>query len=342
MSRDVRRIAVFRPGGLQEMFAAVPALRALRFGFPPAEITLIGQPWAGQFAQQYGHYIDRFVPFPGEIGGERRDRFLAAQRERSYDLAIQLHDADPASNRLIAELGAWVCAGYYLGTPPDNLSVAAPYPDESDELTRCLALVRLLGCPDYGPEPEFPLFFEDRRLAATLLSDLPPHRPRVGIHPGGRSSDRRWTAESFAAVGDELTLRYGASIVLLGDMQEREISRLVAQRMDTLPRDLTGRTTLGGLGAVLHQLDLIIGNESGPAYLARATGTPSITLSTDLDAPSSEAWSIHQHCPLASCPEHVVRIAEQLLCLADSSIRGIARTPSVAARPGPSGWAQLP
>lgn len=346
MSRDIRRIAVFRAGGLEEMLSVVPALRSLRYGFPTAEITLIGLPWTEELARQFCHYIDRFVPFPGypglsEVAVDRLDRFLRSQRDRSYDLAVQLHGGQAAANQLIGEFGAWVSAGHYTDAPPDTLTVAAPYPVECDDVERSLALVRLLGCPDYGPELEFPLLFEDRREASSLLRDLPTERPRIGLHPGSRSFEKRWAGESFAAVADELSRSCGASIVLLGDARERELARSVADRMEVFSTDLTAKTTLGGLAGVVHQLDLIIGNDSGPVCMARATGTPSITLAGDLDLPGDAGWSIHQRCSLTSCPEHVVRVAEQLLCLADSSIREIPRAPSVPLRPGPSGWAQL-
>ena len=48
-------------------------------------------------------------------------------------------------------------------------------------------------------------------------------------------------------------------------------------RTEAVPTDLTGRATLGRLDAIIHQLDLVIGNESGPAYMAQATGTPRIS-----------------------------------------------------------------
>jgi ADP-heptose:LPS heptosyltransferase len=42
--------------------------------------------------------------------------------------------------------------------------------------------------------------------------------------------------------------------------------------------DLAGRTSLGGLAALLQRMSLFIGNDSGPAHLAEAVGTPSVTL----------------------------------------------------------------
>jgi|SRR5579871_728002 lipopolysaccharide heptosyltransferase II len=282
----VRRVAVFRALQLGDMLVAVPALRALRAQYPQAEITLIGLPWAASFARRFHLYIDRFVAFPGfpgipeaEYEAERTARFLAEQQSDSYDLAIQLHGSGESSNPFVLALGS----SYTIGFAHEQQSTAyrkfIPYPDQLPEIWRCLQLVRQLGCRSLSPRLEFPLTACDIAEAEALLRPLRQQRRlRVGLHAGARSPARRWPAARFAALADALIERYHAQIVLTGSPQEEPAVRDVMRHMQSEPLNLAGLTSLGGLGAVIERLDLFISNDTGPAHLACAMETPSITI----------------------------------------------------------------
>ncbi|HKS70241.1 MAG TPA: hypothetical protein VJQ45_07465, partial [Ktedonobacterales bacterium] len=139
----IRRIAVLRALQLGDLLLAVPALRAIRDRFPRAEITLIGLPWAEDFARRFARYVDRFVAFPGYPGiaeapyaPAHTARFFAAQRAYGYDLAIQMHGNGAASNGFCLELGARLTAGYYGDDATEGLTLAAPYPEGAHEIAR--------------------------------------------------------------------------------------------------------------------------------------------------------------------------------------------------------------
>lgn len=286
------RIAVFRALYLGDLLVAVPTFRALRARFPHAEITLIGLPWASAFVQRFSRYIDRLVVFPGYPGlkegdgaEEEQARFLREQQAYGYDLVIQMHGSGKTSNKLLRDLKEAVSLGYYEGARPPYVQLAAPYPHDQHEIWRNLHLVALLGCTELDPRLEFPLSEADYTEAETLLAELPSRQqatekrgPLIGIHPGSRSPARRWPGEYFAAVADGLAREWNARIVLTGGADEQETVRGVMTCMQVPVLNLAGRTSLGGLAALLKKFTLFISNDTGPAHMACAVGSASITL----------------------------------------------------------------
>jgi ADP-heptose:LPS heptosyltransferase len=308
-----RKVAVFRALYLGDLLLAVPALRALRAGFPEAEITLIGLPWAASFARRFHRYVDRFVEFGGYPGIDevavdpgRSAHFVEEQRAYGYDLVVQMQGSGRTSNPCALALGGRMTAGYYEGEPSPGLTFGAPYPDDQPEVLRNVGLIRLLGCPHRGLELEFPLLARDRAEAAALLNTPHPptpspsrgegeqlvsplprqgegpgvraRRPLIGIHAGAHAPARRWPAERFAVVADHLAQRFGAQIVLTGGPGDEEITQAVAKRMAAPALNVAGQTSLGGLAALIDRLDLFVANDTGPAHLADALGTPSVTI----------------------------------------------------------------
>jgi ADP-heptose:LPS heptosyltransferase len=304
-------IAVIRALQLGDLLVAVPALRSLRAGYPRARITLLGLPWAADFVTRFSRYVDRFVEFEGYPGiaeapcePARTARFLREQRAERYDLVVQLHGDGTISNRLARDLGGRLTAGYYRDKLPDGFTAGAPYPDHLPEVLRNLALARLVGGADVPADLEFPLFERDRSEAAALLSGLSSRAtgPAIGIHPGARSAARRWPAERFAALADALAERAGASVVLTGAADEEELVRAVAASMTTRPVIAAGKTSLGGLAALIERLDLFVSNDTGPAHIAVACGTRSVTIFSG--AADHQRWE-----PLDRARHRVVRRA---------------------------------
>ncbi len=279
------RIAVLRALNLGDMLLAVPALRALRRRYPRAQITLIGLPWCRAFADRFDAYIDRFLEFPGYPGIVEApfqpvvaENFLAREAAHQYDLAIQMHGSGQHSNGFVAALHAARTVGFHTPDGQTRLHLSAPYPHDQPEVMRNLSLVALLGADANDARLEFPVTPDDRAEMEALLRGYERGRHLVVMHPGARSLSRRWPTGRFAEVGLQLIETVGAQVVLTGSADETDLSRGVADRMLGRTLNLTGRTSLGGLAALLERADLFIGNDSGPGHLAEAVATSAVLL----------------------------------------------------------------
>ncbi len=276
---DVRRIAVVRPGQLGDLLLAIPGLRALRKGFPNAEIDLIAQPWAVDFARRFP-YVDRVLLLqdaPLETSSPRGGGRATAR----YDLALQLQGDDPSAARLALALGSRATVGFCRDERAGSaFHILLPMLRDEPEVFRVLRLVEALGVPAAGTRLEFPLLPEDEVEVNAVpgLHALLERRPLIAIHPGARAPARRWPVQRFAELAGLLHRRQNAALLLVGGAAEEFLAQEVRQRSGAPALDLAGKLSLGGLAALLRRVDLFVGNDSGPAQLAAAVASRSLRI----------------------------------------------------------------
>lgn len=286
-----KSILVLRALQLGDMLCAVPALRALRRAAPRARIALVGLPWAAAFAARFDSYVDEFIEFPGYPGLPERavdvralPAFFESIQARRFELAVQLHGSGSHVNSVTALFGAERSAGFFMpGDPRPDPEGFVPYPRSGTEVERLLSLTEALGAPG-DTALEFPLREDDQAQWRSLSArhDLVPGG-FVCVHPGARWPSRRWFPERFAAVADALASR-GLSIVLTGSEAERPLTAAVAAAMRRREAvDLAGRTSLGGLAALLSHAKLLVCNDTGVSHVAAALGVRSVVVATGSD-----------------------------------------------------------
>jgi ADP-heptose:LPS heptosyltransferase len=298
-----RRVAVLRPGRMGDFLCATPALRALRHALPGAEIIFIALPYAEELVAR-SRVLDRFACFPGFPGiaeqffeARRCTSFLDAMQRQEFDLAIQLYGSGAYSNPFALLLGARFTAGFVSeGEGPGRLDAAYPWRPGLHEIRRLLEFVEFLGAPARGEQTEFPLWPQDHSAADLLLSEARP--PLIGVHASAMDQTRQWPAERFAAAANLLQDEIGGTIVAIGGEPQQRDAHKVASLLHGPWLDLSGKTSVAVLGAVIARLNLLLTNDSGPAHLAYALGTPAVTI---FGATQPEIWG-----PLTPAPARLL------------------------------------
>lgn len=290
----VEKLAVFRGLYLGDLVAATGALRALRRGFPEAEISLVSLPWVAALLPHLPH-IDRFLPYPGAPGldgegtEEDLERFLAGIRAERFDLAVNMHGRGPTSTRLVARFEAERTAGF-VGEKRSNiptLDFEVPWNAEAHESRKLLLLATKAGGAPGGSHdgaaPELRVRDEDDRRARALLP-AGLRRPLALVHPGASVPEKRWPVEAFGQVAGGL-VRRGYAVAVTGSAGEKELTQLVSRAVPGAI-NLGGGTDLSTLIALVARANVVVSNDTGPAHLAYAVRTPSVTLfgpSTDAE-----------------------------------------------------------
>jgi ADP-heptose:LPS heptosyltransferase len=143
------------------------------------------------------------------------------------------------------------------------------------EVLRLLEVVALAGAEPMTLLPRLPVSDADR--AASTQAVPSGAGPLAVVHPGARDLRRRWPADRFAQVADELAAR-GARVVVTGTLTERATAEQVVAGMTYDARVVAGDLSLGGLIGLLRRATLLVSNDTGPRHLAEAVGTATVSL----------------------------------------------------------------
>ncbi|MFI8962562.1 glycosyltransferase family 9 protein [Streptomyces sp. NPDC053493] len=259
-------LLVLRALGLGDLLAGVPALRALRRGFPDHELVLAAPRELGPPAALTG-CVDRLLPAAG------RDRAVpdalprAARRPR---LAVNLHGRGPASHHLLLGVEPEELWGFRHPSVPEVAGPAwTPYEHERTRWCRLLRWYGLTADPD------------DVRIAPPAGPGRPPWPGAVVLHPGAQAAARRWPVERFAAVAREVGAAGHEVVVTAGPGEERS-ARAVAESAGLPPSAVLGGdgggVPFGELCALIGAARCVVVGDTGLAHLATALGTPSVVL----------------------------------------------------------------
>jgi heptosyltransferase-2 len=264
---------------------ALPALRAVRKRFPEAEVAIVGRPYVADIYrdQEICDQLIAYDPNGLHKGFSGRERLAAELRAQKFDVALLLQNAFDA---------AWLAwrasiperIGYARDARSFLLTKAVPLPRHGEipahEKFYYLELLRRTGWLDVVQDESFiglHVPAEKRRSADEFLckSRVRQGALRIAIAAGASyGSAKCWPPSRFAEVANRLQSEADADVILFGTAAEASVSTAISAELRRPPIDLTGKTAIADLPALLSQCHLFIGNDSGAMHVAAAVGLP--------------------------------------------------------------------
>ena len=279
MNHPPEHLLVVMPSWIGDIVMATPALRALRESHPKMRITATTRPGL-QPILEGAPFVDAIeaAGFRG-IFGPFRDGRRVARLEPDTTL---LFPNSPRSALFARMTGSATRIGYatqgrgWLLTDSIEAKERAATPTTTlDDYARLVEQAFEIEVRDRTPR--LGLSEEQRQAGDRLLEGL--DGPFIVLNPGANREDKRWPAESFAAVADELRSTHDATILVNGSPAEAELVTSVVEAARPGVIDLPARGgSIAALKAVLSRSELLITNDTGPRHLAAGLGTPSVVL----------------------------------------------------------------
>jgi heptosyltransferase-2 len=144
-------------------------------------------------------------------------------------------------------------------------------------------LTEALGFPKGPSTPRLDMSHTIREEGASLLAAAgwDGRSPLMAIAPGAaHGTAKRWPAESFAALVEELAAD-GVTSVLVGSAADAVPGNSVVRRIRSVgvrPISLIGRTDLPALAGVLGHCRALVSNDSGAMHFGAALGVPLVAI----------------------------------------------------------------
>lgn len=268
---------------------ALPTLRAVRAKFPDAYIANLARPHIGDLYRDQGIADELIAYDPKNVhaGLSGRENLARELRAKKFDIALLLQNAFDAA-WIVWRAGIPGRIGYNRDGRGLLLTKMVEVPKRGEipahEKFYYLELLRRIGWIDTLPAiPEIALRVPDasKRRAEETLRELGvrPDVLRIAVGAGASyGSAKCWSPERFAGGLNLLLERTNADVVLFGTAGEAAVSAAIAQNLKARAIELTGKTSMAELPALMSQCHLFLGNDSGAMHVAGAVGLPVVAV----------------------------------------------------------------
>ena len=325
--REARNILLIRLDNLGDVLMTTPAFEAVRRAAPLARLTLMGSR-SGAALLRHLPMIDDVIPYeaPWVKGPVRTPvadrRFIGMLARQAFDAAIifTVCTQSPLPAAMMCRLsGIPLRLAHCRENPYDLLTDWVPDAERiadgmRHEVQRQLDLVAAVG---FAPQSDRLVFkhaevdtLSVRQKLAAAGVDF--HRPLLVVHPGATAASRRYPAERFGQAADAVAASAGCQVVFTGGRDEQGLVDAARHSMTRPSSSLAGELSLGELAALIAEADVLLCNNSGPAHMAAAIGTPVVVLYA-LTNPQHTPWRVPcevlnddvpcRNCLKSVCPE---------------------------------------
>ncbi len=280
-----QRLLIVKLSSIGDVVQALPVAVALRRRYPRLRISWAVEEWVAPLLA--GHpAIDRLVVMPplrwGAAGRAWLRRFTHAVRSvrsESYDVSLDLQGLLKSS--VVALLSRAPLRIGMHGQREGARLVSHPVPHRPgrlhvvDDYLQCAEFLGAMPTPVTFDLPVHPLAGASIAHTLAMIHD-PPDAALIVINPSASGIWKTWPPAHWGRVARALA--EAGTVVLIGGREQRARHAEVARQASRRLYDLTGRTTLAELVALLDRCTVHVAPDTGSAHIAAALGRPVVGL----------------------------------------------------------------
>jgi predicted lipopolysaccharide heptosyltransferase III len=262
-----------------DLILTTPAIAALRERFPEAEMTMVVS----------GECADLLPAISGV------DRILMARRNlrdlaaflsvagKKFDYCIDFTRNDRSAFLALLSKARKRIVSYRVRDR--SKSRARLYTDfvnvrmrDVHTIDYNLSLVEPLGIGGVSSSLHLQLPQWAYEKADALRRNRNVNKPYVVLHPGSARQEKLWEPGRWAQVIERFGQNNDLDLILTSGASKHEQTHIAAIKNETKIIDLSGKTDLLTLAALISKARLLVTVDSAPMHLAAATHTPQVIL----------------------------------------------------------------
>jgi len=264
-----------------DLILTTPAIAALRESFPEAQLTLVVSNECADLLPAISN-VDRILIARRNL---RDFSLFFTVAARKFDYCVDFTRNDRSA--FLAFLSGAHKRVVSYRVREQSRTRARAYTDfvsvrmrDMHTIDYNLALVKPLGAQDDLTAPHLDVPQSAYEKADVLRGKSKITKPYVILHPGSARQEKLWEPQRWAEIIDCFGRNDGVDLLLTSGPSRDEQAHVAAIKKNTQGKiiDLSGKTDLLTLAALIGQARLLVTVDSAPMHLAAATRTPQVIL----------------------------------------------------------------
>lgn len=290
-TKTVKNILVVRNDRFGEFLLNIPSFRALKETFTDARLITVVNSSVKELAEKVP-FIDEIIEWnQGKHPLSEKIRFINLLKKKKIDTAVMLNPSKDF-NIFTYLAGIPIRVGYNRkwGFLLTHKMKDKKHLGQRHEIEYNLELVSLVGAKTQDQTLSISI---DDSIIDDLLKDagIENNGNLVALHPWTSDPIKQWPIQNFCELAKRLISEQDMRVIIIGGKEELTKNIDFFENVDGNLINLTARTTLTQLAALLKKCKLLISGDSGPVHLACAAGTKVLVVfRKDISGKSARRW----------------------------------------------------
>lgn len=276
---EVSSILVINVTRIGDTLLTTPCLRAIASAYPRAELTFLGHPKRAEVIQH--------LPYVARVGGITKTiaPFRGRFGRKSYALAFVFgfdEELVAFALRVAERVIAFRQKNDWLNLRLHCIAEAVD-PMPMHAVDYLLTLPEAFGITPAGRRLDYAVTADEAHWARKQLTATQPHhfQPLIGLQVASfpTRAYRDWPIEHFIELTGRITNSMpDAHFLIFGGSEEKLRTAQLARHLGAKATLYAGQLTLRKTAALMNELDLYIGVDTGPTHIMGALHRPMIAL----------------------------------------------------------------